>query len=89
MIEQSRRNYDEAKILYDQSLEISRKLENKLLIAQTLGQLGSLAEEQTDLELAERLYQEAWQISEQLGAKQLVEIAEKNLERVQQARQNA
>ena len=83
IIEQHKGNYDEAKKLYSQSLEIMEKLGDQSAIATTLGQLGRLAEEKGDLEAAGKYYQQALKIFEKLGTKPYIEIAKKDLERVQ------
>jgi tetratricopeptide (TPR) repeat protein len=77
---ESKGNYDEAKELYKRSLEIKRRIGDMRGTAMTLGQMGRLAEEQSDLELAERLYQEAYQIFQKLGAGKYLETAKKDLE---------
>ena len=53
--------------LYNESLEINRKLGNQSGIATSLHQLGSLAEDRGDLEEASRLYNESLEIDRKLG----------------------
>ncbi len=52
-------DYDAAHALYEESLDLSRRLENRGQVAWTLGNLGSLALEQRDMDRARALCEEA------------------------------
>jgi len=73
---------EESSQLYSQAKESFEKVGDQSGIAKTLGQLGRLAEEQGDLELAERLYKEAHQIFERLGANPYLKLAKRDVQRV-------
>lgn len=73
--------------LYNESLEINRKLGNQSGIAIELSQLGRLAEDQKDLDAAEKYYEQALQIFENLGIKPYMDIAKKDLERFRELKQ--
>ncbi|HEY0319744.1 MAG TPA: tetratricopeptide repeat protein [Pyrinomonadaceae bacterium] len=67
IIYQYRGDLAKARQLYDESLEIKKKLGNQNGIAVTLHQLGRLAEEQGNLAEARRLYDESLEIAKKLG----------------------
>jgi tetratricopeptide (TPR) repeat protein len=74
---------EEARRLYNESLEISKKLGDQSGIALTLGQLGRLAEhDEGHLVEAVALYREALIIFEKLKSP-YAELARKDLERVE------
>jgi tetratricopeptide (TPR) repeat protein len=57
----------EARRLYDESLEIKRRLGNQSGIAITLHELGRLAQNEGKLTEARRLYDESLEIARRLG----------------------
>jgi tetratricopeptide (TPR) repeat protein len=73
---------EEARRLYDESLEISKRLGNRSSVAITLHQLGRLAEDEGDKEAAARLFREALSIFERLGSP-YAKIARWSLARVE------
>ena len=83
-MEQHQGNYDKARQLYNESLDIDRKLGDQSGIAITIAQLGVLAGKQDNPALAEKNYQEALRIFEKLGEKPHLEVTMSNLERVRQ-----
>ncbi|MBV9957148.1 MAG: tetratricopeptide repeat protein, partial [Acidobacteria bacterium] len=73
---------DEARRLYEESLEIKKELMDQSGIANALGQLGRLAEEEGNKLEAARLFHEALSIFERLGSP-YAEIARRGLKRVE------
>lgn len=82
MIAQSQGKIEEARRLYDESLEIEKQLGNQNGIAITLHQLGMIAEIEGDKVEAARLFREALTIFERLKSPN-AEIARRSLERVE------
>lgn len=78
---QNRGELAEARRLYDESLEIKKRLGDQQGVALTLGQLGRLAEGEGDKEGAARLFREALGIFERLGSP-YAELARRSLARV-------
>jgi len=76
-------SYDEARRLYQESLGIEQQLGDRAGVAISLHQLGRLAEEDGDLEEAERLFIESLATFEALGSPN-AEIARRSLERVRE-----
>jgi tetratricopeptide (TPR) repeat protein len=64
---QDRGDLAKARRLYDESLEIEKKLGNQSGIAITLHQLATLAQDQGEIEEARRLYDESLEIKKRLG----------------------
>jgi tetratricopeptide (TPR) repeat protein len=62
-----RGEYDQARRLYDESMEIKKRLGNQSGIAISLHQLGRLAQDQGEMEEARRLYNESLEIKRRLG----------------------
>ena len=60
-------HYDEARSLYQRSLDIKRKLGDQRVIAGSFHQLGRLAQDQGDLDEACSLYQQSLDIARKLG----------------------
>ena len=73
---------EEARRLYDESLEIKKRLGNQNGVALTLGQLGRLAEDEGDKVAAARLFRESLSIFERLGSPN-AEIVRRSLARVE------
>ncbi len=67
LIHQNRGNLDEARKLYDESLEIKKQLGNESGIAISLHQLAMLAQVQGEIDEARRLYEQGLEINKQLG----------------------
>lgn len=67
VIYQNRGDLTKARQLYDESLEIEKKLGNQSGIAITLHELGRLAQGLGELEEARRLYNESLEIEKKLG----------------------
>ncbi len=67
IIFQDRGQLEEARRLYVENLEISKRLGNQRGIAGTLHELGRLAQDQGELEEARRLYDESLRINKRLG----------------------
>jgi tetratricopeptide (TPR) repeat protein len=72
VIYQARGELEEARQLYHESLEISKKLGDQNIIALTLHQLGRLAQVEGKLEEARRLYHESLEISRKLGDQNVI-----------------
>ena len=66
IVAQERRKFDAAERLYQQSLDIERRLDNEHGAATTLHQLGIVAQERRDFDAAERFYRESLDIDERL-----------------------
>jgi tetratricopeptide (TPR) repeat protein len=64
---ESRGDYEQARRLYQESLEIEKKLGSQAGIAYTLGQLGNIAYAQGDYKQARQNYEKVREISERLG----------------------
>ena len=79
---QGRGELEEARQLYNESLEIKKRLGNQSGIAITLHQLGRLAEAQSNKTEAARLFREALSIFEKLKSPK-AEIARQSLKRVE------
>jgi len=60
-------NYEEAQELYEQSLEIEERLGNQSGRANSLGQLGKIAQDQGNYKEAQGFYEQSLQIFEHLG----------------------
>ena len=71
ILEQHQGEYEEARRLYQQSLEIKERLDNQRGRAATLNQLGVIAQDQGEYEEARQLYQQSLEISERLGDQEL------------------
>lgn len=82
MIAQAQGDLEEAQRLYDESLEITKRLGDQSGIANNLYQLGWLAEKEGNREEAVRLTREALNIFEKLKSPN-VEIARENLKRLE------
>jgi tetratricopeptide (TPR) repeat protein len=82
VVYQSCGNIDGARRLYDESLEIAKKLGDQQGIAITLGQLGILAEEEGHKKKAAQLFREALSIFERLRSP-FAEVARRSLHRVE------
>jgi len=67
VIYQKRGRYQEARDLYNQSLEIDKQLGNQAGIAMSLRQLGRIARDQGDYQEARDLYNQSLEIMKQLG----------------------
>ena len=74
-------DYDQARRLYQQALDLKQQLGDRAGVAITLHQLGRLAEEDGDLEKAERLFAKSLDTFEALGSPN-ADIARRSLERV-------
>ncbi|MDT5296354.1 MAG: MalT-like region, partial [Acidobacteriota bacterium] len=59
MLAQAQGELEEARRLYDESLEIAKRLGDQSGVASTLDQLGRLAQEQREMKEARRLYDES------------------------------
>jgi tetratricopeptide (TPR) repeat protein len=79
---QQRGSLYEARRLYDESLEINKKLGDQLGIASTLHQLGRLAEVEGNKSEVVRLYRESLSILEKLGSPD-VKVPRRSLARVE------
>ena len=84
MVEQSRRSHAEARRLYDECLEIENRLGNQSGAAKSLTQLGSLFEQEGELEAAEKYVLEALEIFTRIGEKPMQELASKHLARIRE-----
>jgi tetratricopeptide (TPR) repeat protein len=69
-IHQNQGNYVEAAKLYQQSLDISKELEDKQGIAATRHQLGMIHQDQGNYAEAVKLYQQSLDMAKELGDKQ-------------------
>jgi tetratricopeptide (TPR) repeat protein len=78
MIAQDQGDYEMARRLYEQSLEIRRQLGDQAGMAFSLGQLGVLAQDQGDHATARRLYEQSLKIFERLKSP-YAETARKSL----------
>jgi tetratricopeptide (TPR) repeat protein len=76
---------ESAQRLYDESLEIKKRLGNQNGIAVTLHQLAILAQAQGELEEARRLYDESLEIKKKLGDQNGIAITLHQLGRLSQA----
>jgi tetratricopeptide (TPR) repeat protein len=65
LIEQAR--YDEARLRFEQGLELQRRLGNQLGVARILNNLGMVAENQGDFASARRLHEESLAIKRTIG----------------------
>jgi tetratricopeptide (TPR) repeat protein len=63
----SRGELESAQRLYNESLEIKKRLGNQRGIASTLHQLGTLAQDEGEIEEARRLFNESLEIAKRLG----------------------
>jgi tetratricopeptide (TPR) repeat protein len=66
-ISRDRGEYEEARQLYQQSLEIRQRLGNQAGQADSLHQLGRIAQDRGEHEEARQLYQQSLEIKERLG----------------------
>jgi hypothetical protein len=82
MLAQAQDELGEARRLYDESLEIEKRLGNQSGIAITLHQLGRLAEMDGNKIEAVQLYREAYSILERLKSPG-AEVARRSLKRVE------
>ncbi len=69
MIHHDQGEYDKAREMYEQSLELKRELGDKSGIAQSLHQLGSIHLGQGEYDKAREMYEQALAAFEALGAK--------------------
>lgn len=72
-------DYDSARALYDESLNIRRRLGDKQGISASLNNLASVAYRQGDYDAARALYEESLAIKRQLGDKQGIAASLNNL----------
>ena len=86
MIAQERRQFDEAEAWYQKSLKIKEKLKDEYGQAQTLHQLGSVADERRQLDKAKNLYLQAEAIFKKYDDKHFLFVVRNSLERLHQAR---
>jgi tetratricopeptide (TPR) repeat protein len=69
IISQKKGEYDEARKLYQQSLDILQELGDKSGVARSLHQLGMLAQDTGEYDEARKLYQQSLKIKQELGDK--------------------
>jgi adenylate cyclase len=72
-------NYEQAQSLYEESLEIRRRLADEFNIANLLNNMGIIARFQGDYALARALYQESLSIRQKLGDKLAISVSLTNL----------
>jgi tetratricopeptide (TPR) repeat protein len=85
VIHQRRGELESARQLYNESLEIEKRLGNQSGIAITLHQLAMLAQDQGKIEEARRLYNESLEIEKRLGNQSGIAITLHELGRLAQA----
>ncbi len=81
---QRRVELESARLLYNESLEIKRRLGDQNGVASTLYQLAMLAQDQGDIEESQRLYTESLEISKQLGNQWGIALISQELGRLAQ-----
>jgi tetratricopeptide (TPR) repeat protein len=79
VIHQYRGEIEEARLLYNESLEINRRLGNEVGIANSLHELARLAYGEGKLEEARRLYHESLEISQRLDNQNGIAITQHQL----------
>jgi tetratricopeptide (TPR) repeat protein len=79
VIHEKKHNRHEAIIAYDEALNISKNLNDKLGIARILNNKGNVIEAFGDIETAETMYLESWSILQQIGDTKRISIILSNL----------
>jgi tetratricopeptide (TPR) repeat protein len=72
-------DYDEARKLYQQSLEIDQQLGDKSGVSSSLHQMGMLAQDTGDYDEARKLYRQSLEINQQLGDKNGLALSQAQL----------
>ncbi|MFK7785900.1 MAG: tetratricopeptide repeat protein, partial [Crocinitomicaceae bacterium] len=80
LIQKARGDLDGAEEMYKKSLAIEEKLGHLEGMASDYGNLGLVFQARGDLDGAEELYKKSLEIGNKSGFKEIIEIAERNLE---------